>query len=524
MINSPGETLLGTNLNFIFDNIKGSMHKSNKNLIFNMNANAIEEKIEQYLSVRADEKDKFGEVFTPVQLIEEMLDELPKNVWSNPELKWLDPANGIGNFPMVVYKHLFKGLEKWEPNEETRSDWIIQKMLYMVELNPKNVKISKQIFGNNANICCADFLKDSEKCFTQFKTDSFDIIIGNPPFNASQENEGKKGGGDSLWPKFVDKSIDLLVSNGYLVFVHPSAWRKPESDSSKTSGLFQRMAHDNHIQYLEIHDTKDGLNVFNVGTRYDWYVLKKHKSNSNSIIKDQKGIMNNINLSKWKFLPNYDISKIKNFLSNNEEDYVLYSRNQFGTDKKWTSETKSEEYKYPLVHSTPSDKPRFYWSSTKNPDVRNTIEMFGVPKVIFGESGINEVILDTDGKYGLTQGAIGLKVKNEKEGKNVKKALESSEFKNILTAMSFGNFRIDWRMFKYFNPDFYKYFLGNENATKIQALTRGKLQRKKTKHTKKIKDAVIKIQALTRGKLQRKKTNKSIKKGGTRKKSIFKFW
>ena len=32
-------------------------------------------------------------------------------------------------------------------------------------------------------------------------------------------------------------------------------------------------------------------------------------------------------------------------------------------------------------------------------------------------------------------------------------------------AMSFGNFRIDWRMFKYFKPDFYKYFLKEESKT-----------------------------------------------------------
>ena len=30
------------------------------------------------------------------------------------------------------------------------------------------------------------------------------------------------------------------------------------------------------------------------------------------------------------------------------------------------------------------------------------------------------------------------------------------EFHTILDAMSFSNFRIDWRMFLYFRPDFYK--------------------------------------------------------------------
>ena len=84
--------------------------------------------------------------------------------------------------------------------------------------------------------------------------------------------------------------------------------------------------------------------------------------------------------------------------------------------------------------------------------------MFGVPKVIFGESGINEVIIDSEGKYGMTQGAIGIPI-GDGDGLQMKQALESSEFQTILDAMSFSNFRIDWRMFLYFRPDFYKKIL-----------------------------------------------------------------
>jgi hypothetical protein len=43
--------------------------------------------------LKPNEKNKRerGEVFTPLTLINEMLDELPIDVWSNPDLKWLDP-------------------------------------------------------------------------------------------------------------------------------------------------------------------------------------------------------------------------------------------------------------------------------------------------------------------------------------------------------------------------------------------------------------------------------------------------
>jgi len=441
-----------------------------KPLIKEMTPQDIQNKIEEFLPVRKEKKDKNGEVFTPISLIEDMLSKLPNNVWSNPELKWLDPANGIGNFPMVVYQKLFEKLPntyigneelnlKGYKDERGKQDHIIENMLYMVEIDTANVKISRIIFGPNANISCADFLEKQDKWIKDFKgVDKFNIIIGNPPFNASQENEGKKGGGDSLWPTFVKTSINILVNNGYLLFVHPSAWRKPQHEGSKTFGLFNLMCHENQIEYLEIHDTKDGMNVFNVGTRYDWYLLKKHKNNKNTTIKDQKGNIVSINLKDWNFLPNYNFNIIKKILGNSEN--VIYSRNQFGSDKNWVHATETNKYKYPLIHSIPLSGVRYYWTSTKTPDVKNFIPMFNVSKVIFGESGnINDVIIDTSGKYGLTQEAIGIKIKNENEGKMIKKALMSNKFKDVIMAMSFGNFRIDWRMFLYFKSDFYKHFL-----------------------------------------------------------------
>ena len=54
--------------------------------------------IRDRLTVRKEEKNLYGEVFTPIELVCEMLNKIPNEVWKNPNLKWLDPANGIGNF------------------------------------------------------------------------------------------------------------------------------------------------------------------------------------------------------------------------------------------------------------------------------------------------------------------------------------------------------------------------------------------------------------------------------------------
>ena len=81
--------------------------------------------IRKRLTVRHEEKGLYGEVFTPIELICEMINHLPKEVWTNPDLKWLDPANGIGNFPVIVYYKLMESLKGHKPKGKTLSRHII---------------------------------------------------------------------------------------------------------------------------------------------------------------------------------------------------------------------------------------------------------------------------------------------------------------------------------------------------------------------------------------------------------------
>lgn len=448
----------------------------------------ISEFLKKNLEIDPKKKDEFGEVNTPEVLIQDMLNKIPQNIWKDPNLKWLDPAAGIGSFPIFVYERLIKGLESWEPNFQKRHRHIIENMLYICEINPINIKKAKKIFGEKANIQKCDFL---DSISPDFSIKTFDVIVGNPPFNANQEASGKKGGGDSLWPDFVEKSISLLEKNGYLVFVHPSAWRKPEkkgNDDSNQMTLFKKMTREYQMEYLEIHSKPDGLKMFGVQTRYDWYILKNTPCFKKTDIKDETGKIQNIDLRKWDFLPNCYYNEVQRLISKTNTLDVIYSRNQFGTDKTWTKENESKEYKYPLVHSTPIGQPRFYWTNTKTPPIKTMVEMFGQKKVIFGESGINDVILDIDGKYGMTQGAIGLKIDNNKQCIFYKKALESEGFERILKALNFGNFRIDWRIFLYIRKDFYK-FLG-----KLEKGRENFIKQKKSKKNKTIKkNTTIKV-------------------------------
>ena len=186
--------------------------------IEDMTNEEMEDFITKYLPVKNLEKAKYGEVFTPSALIKKMLDKLPSSSWTNPDFKWLDPCCGSGNFLIHVYQRLMNGLKKWQPNEVKRSAHIIENMLYMVELNPVNCNICRQLFGVKANIECSDFLLD--KPFFNNKDIKYNFIVGNPPFQ-EDNTSGGSGGKSKLYERIFIKSLTLLEDKGYLTFLVP---------------------------------------------------------------------------------------------------------------------------------------------------------------------------------------------------------------------------------------------------------------------------------------------------------------
>ncbi len=408
------------------------------------------ELINDCLKPKDVEKKQFGEVFTPMTLVNEMLDKLPKEVWTKKDLTWFDPAAGMGNFPIAVYLRLMESLKEIFPEKEERKRHIIEKMLYMAEINKKNCYLIREIFNVNndykLNLYEGDSLKlDIQK---EFNLKNFDIIVGNPPYNAS----GKKASGNTIWQNFVITSLKLLNSEGHLCFIHPNGWRKPNTEKGKFFGLFEKLSKDNTIIYLEIHDTKDGMKQFKCGTRYDWYILNKKKNeNYKTKIIDQDKISYEIDLSKYNWLANSQLDLIDKLIANNNEEKckILQSMSAYEPRKKWISKTETKEFKYPVIHSTPKDKPRLIWSN------KNDNGFYGIKKIIFGDSGINNPVIDLEGKYAMSQHAMAITIDSLEEGEKLSNFLCSSMFEKILKSCLWSSFAIEWGMFKDFKKDFY---------------------------------------------------------------------
>ena len=413
----------------------------------------------EYVEVADCEVKTHGEVMTPIWLVEDMLNTLPSDVWSNPNLKWLDPCSGVGTYSSIVVQRLMKGLETFEPNPVKRYRHIIEEMIYVCELQPKNMFIFQCVFDkddtNELNTYCGSFLDENfDKHMTNvWGVEKFDIVMGNPPYNSSKEGQKKT---QPIWHLFVNKSLGILIDGGYLNMVHPSGWRNVDGKFKNT----QKLMTSKHIQYLEIHGTDDGLKTFGAKTRYDFYCLNNVDGfNKTTTIKCQNGEIEQQKLYDIDFIPNQSFDLINQFKANdNEEKVIVINDSSYHTQRDYIKSIKCEEYKYPCVDNvtTKLEIGKTYYSNT------NTNGHFGIPKIVLGSFGINPYI-DTDGVYGMTQHGICI-IDEPKNLPLIKKALLNPRFielNKITDVNGIGDVPLNKKVLSTFRKDFYKQFLND---------------------------------------------------------------
>ena len=408
------------------------------------------------------EKKQNAEVPTPVSLVNDMLDKIPLEFWMSPR-KVFEPCCGKGNFILGIFDRFDKGLKPLISDNEERCRVIMTECIYYADLTPLNVFITTEIMKCHVQSCCG--LEELDYSFNFYTGDTlklnvgekwsiegFDAVIGNPPYNSS----GDTATGNTIWQDFTKQALNnWIISNGYLLFVHPPGWRKPNTERGKFTKMFDLMTKQNQMLYLEIHGIKDGQKVFNCGTRYDWYLIKKTNQYKNTIIVDENGKQNEINLSELSWLPNSNILEINKILAKNdcERCPIIQSMSAYEPRKKWMSSIQSQEFKYPCVHSTPKAGIRYMYSKV------NDRGHFGVSKVIFGDSGIYKPVIDMEGKYGMTQHSMAIQVDNLEEATYINKVIESDKFDKIIQSCLYSSYAIDWNIFKEFKKDFWKEFI-----------------------------------------------------------------
>jgi len=293
-------------------------------------------------------------------------------------------------------------------------------------------------------------LEEGKKITMPKAARKFDVVVMNPPYQPPvKKKTGGSGSSNVLWDKFVTLGLGLLETDGYLAAVHPNKWRKPDDEIFKTISA-------QNLLHLEMHSKKDGIRMFGAQTPYDWYVLQKSKYGGKTVISDFNGDKQTINLRDFNFLPNCDIPLVQKLLAKagDKKCDILYSRTVTAKDRPWVQEEETEEFCYPCIHTTGKSGVRYCYSSKRE-------GFFDIPKVIFGDGDvIGNAVVDFEGKYSMTQHAMGIRISSQKEGEQIKKALESQEFNDLLqNALRFSQFMIDWKIFTVFRKDFWKEFI-----------------------------------------------------------------
>jgi site-specific DNA-methyltransferase (adenine-specific) len=231
------------------------------------------------------------QVFTPPKVANALLDLLPKEVWSDPTLRWLDPGSKTGIFPREVAKRLMVGLAEVIPDEASRLEHILKKMVFAIATEKLTGMITRRTlycsksarsqysavhFANEEgniwhervehsfekgrcsecggtrgqlekegrdNYAYGFVHADGRSKIEKEMGMKFDVIVGNPPYQMDADVEGQNI--TPLYDAFVEQAIAL--NPRYISMVIPSRWT---AGGKWLDGFRERMLGDSRLRVI----------------------------------------------------------------------------------------------------------------------------------------------------------------------------------------------------------------------------------------------------------------------------------
>ena len=315
------------------------------------------------------------EVFTPPQVVNQMLDMLPQELFRSSRTTFLDPVSKSGVFLREIAKRLMQGLEDEMPDIRQRANHIFTRQLFGISITELTSLISRRSVycsksANGRYSLCTEFkdvqgnirFRPMEHTFINGKckycgaaenvfgkrvrgnleshayefihTDNpqklfgkmkFDVIIGNPPY---QLNDG--GGRDSaaipLYHNFIIQAKKLNPS--FLSMIIPARWY---TGGRGLDDFRNQMLSDERLSIIhdfqETNDCFPGLNIRGGICYFLWD--SRHHGDCKIInhIKDEVNIMTRplLELGCSVFIRhNQAVSILQKVRIQNEENFSNY--------------------------------------------------------------------------------------------------------------------------------------------------------------------------------------------------------
>ncbi len=184
----------------------------------------------------SNERKILGQVYTPVPIVDLMIENLFSNSLIDRNFKIIDPACGGGYFLLKLYEKLknFFYANSISINDSVDSveRYILENMIYGCDIDRFSVFLSKisLIFASNINdielnIFNENFLTDFEVAY------KFDVIIGNPPYIGHKnipksDTQALKQRYDQVFYDkadisycFFERGLELLKEEGTINFI-----------------------------------------------------------------------------------------------------------------------------------------------------------------------------------------------------------------------------------------------------------------------------------------------------------------
>jgi len=217
------------------------------------------------------------------QLASEMVSQMPNELFESSVTTFADPDMASGSYLLAIKNRLeLFGHDKY--NIESR-------LFGFCSSRIKQNNIKKK-FGFTPIFIQENFLETHMK---------FDAVIGNPPYQDSNKSENVKGGGGkgNLYPKFVEKTWEVLKPTGVCTLIVPTNYFSTTQwgQASKKNETFLKK---------NVLCIKTGVeSYFSVGTNISYFIAKNQPFVKSPIVNENLDFV----YSDMKLIPT-DISTI----------------------------------------------------------------------------------------------------------------------------------------------------------------------------------------------------------------------